>query len=73
MIYQLKDILDTEAVIAESNEIADLWQALDNQHFMLIPSLVITKGDDIVAGENSMLDRMKKLNSVDFMTVARSI
>ena len=57
-MYKLIDILNPKTIIGQSNEIATLWKVIDNQHFMLKTSLVIVKGDEIVAGEVSLLDKM---------------
>jgi len=73
MTYQLRDIFNPSEVIADSDNIADLWQALDKQHFMLIPSLVITKGNEIVAGEQSLLPKMKKAQEYNVYNVASII
>lgn len=58
MKYQLIDITNPDTVIGESGEIATLWKVLDNQHFMLKPSLVIVRDGEVVAGPASLLDKM---------------
>jgi hypothetical protein len=70
MTYQLRDLLNTEAVIAQSDEIADLWQAIDQQHFMIKRCLVVTKGDEVVAGEATLLDKMIAAQTYNIHEVA---
>lgn len=70
MTYQLRDLLNTDAVIAESDEIADLWQAIDKQHYMIKRCLVVTKGNEVVAGEASLLDKMVAAQAYNIKEVA---
>lgn len=58
MQYQLIDLFYEDVIIAESDNIAELWKEIDNQHFMVKPSLVIVKDGEIVAGSANLLDKM---------------
>jgi len=60
MTYQLRNVLNPSEVIAESDNMIDLWEVADKQHFLLLPSLVVTKGDEIVAAEESLVSKMRK-------------
>lgn len=58
MQYKLIDLFFEDVTIAESDNIAELWTEIDNQHFMVKPSLVIVKDGEIVAGAARLLDTM---------------
>lgn len=72
-MYELRNLLEPEAVIDRSDDIAPLFKVIDNQHFMTKTGLVIVKNGEIVAGEANLLDRMVESKSYQFADMVKLV